>query len=214
MSTSTDLGVSKLTVALDIRNPFAFLALRPAIEFGRELGVAINWLPFTAEPLHPPSTPSADDDRGARHRRHRAHMIAREIAIYSEAQGLTVKEPYRDAPGDAANLAWLWMRAHAPESLESFLVELFRRYWALELDAGDARDVSKVVSACGEDAARFLEWAVSEGAGAAEVVSKELEEAGVLTVPAYLVSDQIFYGRQHLPMIRWLFEDQKGPVPI
>jgi 2-hydroxychromene-2-carboxylate isomerase len=214
MSVSAGLADATLTVALDIRHPLAYLALGPAIAFGREMGLAINWLPLAAEPLRPPSTEGPDDDRGIRHRRHRARMIAREIAVYAEAQGLTVKEPYRFGPADALDLAWLWMRANAPSSLEPFLVEAFRRYWALELDAGDAADVAKVVTASGADPDAFLEWAESRGPDAADHVAGELREAGVFTVPAYIVGDEVFYGRQHLAMIRWLLEGRTGPVPI
>ncbi len=141
-------------------------------------------------------------------------MIAREIAVYADAQGMTVRELYRDAPADSANLAWLWMRAQAPDSIEAFLVETFRRYWALELDAGDAIDVSRVVSDCGEDSDGFLEWAATKGPGTADRVATELTEAGVFSTPAYVVSDQVFHGRQHLPMIRWLLEGRAGPAPI
>ena len=91
MKIGADLDASELTVVLDVRHPLAFLALAPAIEFGRELDRTINWLPFAAEPLRPPSASAVDDDRGVRHRRHRARMIAREIAIYAQAQGLTIR---------------------------------------------------------------------------------------------------------------------------
>ena len=141
-------------------------------------------------------------------------MIAREIAVYAEAQGLTVKEPYRNGSPEAAHLAWLWMRDRARDQLEPFLVELFRRYWALELDAADRDAAAKVVSAFGEDSARFLSWASSEGPAALEAVASDLAEAGVAGVPAYLACDQIFLGRQHLPMIRWLLGGEQGRGPI
>ncbi|MDJ0864942.1 MAG: DsbA family protein [Myxococcota bacterium] len=214
MSVAADLGRSPLTVAMDIRHPLACLALGPTIAFGRELGIAVDWLPFASQPLHPPSAPGADEDRGTRHRRHRARMIAREIAVYAEAQGLILEQPYRDGPADAAHLAWLWMRAQAPTALESFLVEAFRRYWALELDAADPRAAAAVVDACGVDSAGFLAWAASEGPGALARVRDQLAEAGVSGVPAYLVGDELFLGRQHLPMIRWILGGRAGPVPI
>ena len=214
MSFGSDLDTARLTVVLDIRDPRAFLALAPAIAFGRELGVAINWLPLAAEPLRPPSAPGPDDDRGVRHRRHRAQMIAREIAVYAQSQGLTLEEPYRNSPADAAHQAWLWMRAQARQGLEAFLLELFRRYWALELDASDPQAVAKVISACGEDGDGFVAWARAEGAAALTRVAADLAAAGVFGVPAYLACDQVFLGRQHLPMIRWLLEGEQGPVPI
>jgi len=211
---SAGLDRAQLTVVLDVRHPLAYLALNPAIAFGRERKLAINWLPRANEPLRPPTTPAPDDDRGIRHRRHRARMIAREIAVYAELQGLTVNEPYRAAPADAANWAWLFVREFSPESLEPFLGEVFRRYWELGLDAGDIAAVSEVVGACGGDGVQFSEWATRNGSRAAEAIARELAGAGVFNVPAYLVADQVFYGRQHLPMIRWLLDGENGPIPI
>ena len=33
-------------------------------------------------------------------------------------------------------------------------------------------------------------------------------------IPTYLVEGQMFMGRQHLPMIRWLLTGQEGPGPL
>jgi 2-hydroxychromene-2-carboxylate isomerase len=214
MMRGAELETSTLTVALDVRHPLAFLALSPAIAFGREREIAINWLPFAGEPLRAPSEVAVGDDRGTRHRRHRARMIAREIAVYAEAQGLAVVEPYRSGSAEAVDLGWLWMRSRAPQRLEPFLEEAFRRYWALELDAADREAVAKTIGSVGEDAAGFLEWAGSDGPAALDLVASALAEAGVHSAPAYLACGQVFLGRQHLPMIRWLLDGQKTPVPI
>jgi len=218
------LDTAKLTVALDLRHPFAFLALEPARELGRELGIEINWLPISAQPLRPPPTARPGDDRGARHKSHRAQMTAREIAIYADAQQRTVLEPYRDGPATAARLAWLWLRERAPRSLDEFLEELFRRYWSLELDADDLGAASQLVGACGGstsdfetsdfETSDFEKWAADAGPKAAAALDEELENAGLFQTPAYLVDDEVFYGRQHLPMIRWILDGRRGPIPI
>lgn len=214
MRTSAEPVHAKLTVVLDIRHPFAYLALGPAIEFGRDAGVEIDWLPLSAQTLRCPAPRSVDDDRGARHKRKRAQMIAREIAVYAEAQGLRIAAPYRDGPATAAHLAWLWVRSAAPKSLEPFLELAFRLYWASELDAGSVDAVAALVTQLGLDAAAFREWAGGPGPEAAQLVAGQLAEARVFQTPAYLVGDEVFYGRQHLPMIRWILEGRKGPAPI
>jgi 2-hydroxychromene-2-carboxylate isomerase len=208
------LDEAKLTVALDLRHPFAFLALRPARELGRELGIEINWLPISAQPLRPPPAAQPGDDRGTRHKSHRAQMIAREIAIYADAQQRTVLEPYRAGPATAAHLAWLWLRARAPHALDEFLEELFRRYWSLELDADDLGAAARLVGACGGSTSDFEKWAADDGPQAAAALDEELADAGLFQTPAYLVEDEVFYGRQHLPMIRWILTDRRGPIPI
>jgi 2-hydroxychromene-2-carboxylate isomerase len=214
VSIGTSAEHAKLTVVLDIRHPVAYLALPPAIEFARDLGVDIDWLPMRSQTLRPPSPPGPEDDRGVRHKRRRAQMIAREITIYAEARGLELQGLYRDGPATGVELGWLWVRATAPASLGSFLESSFRLFWALELDAESIDEVASVVDRCGLDAGAFRTWAASRGPAAAASVSGQLAEAGVFQTPAYLVADEIFYGRQHLPMIRWLLEGRQGEPPI
>jgi len=203
-----------LTVVLDIRHPFAYLALGPTIALRRDVAVEIDWLPVRTQTLRPPSRSGPDDDRGVRHKRHRAEMIAREIAVYADAQGLRIESPYRDGATGALHAAWLWVRAHAPEALESFLEHTFEQYWALDLDADSLDEVAALVAQRGLDASHFLEWAATEAPHAVVRVSDRLLEAGVFQTPAFLFADEIFYGRQHLPMIRWLLEGKQGPAPI
>ncbi len=217
MRFDADLSDARMTVVLDIRHPFAYLALGPTIGFGKHNDLQLNWLPLSAQTLRPPSIPPSSDaaeDRSIRHKRNRAQMIAREIAVYAEAQGLLVEEPYRDGPAAAIELAWLWIRAAAPGALEAFLEEAFARYWAKQLDAGSIEHAAALVAHCGFDADRFVAWAEHEGPGAAAAVSRQLAEAGIFQTPALLVADQVFYGRQHLPMVGWLLGGRRGPGPI
>ena len=53
MNDASLLDESKLTVVLDMRHPMAYLALGPAAEPGRELGIAINGLPLVVASLNP-----------------------------------------------------------------------------------------------------------------------------------------------------------------
>jgi 2-hydroxychromene-2-carboxylate isomerase len=214
MSVLAGLTKAPVCVALDVRHPLAYLALRPAVALGRELGIEVDLLPIEGQTLRAPSAPGPHDDRGIRHKRYRAQMIAREIAVYAGAAGLVVREPYRDGSPRAAHLAWLWVRARGPGALPGFLDELFRRYWALELDAGDVAGVTDLLRALGLDPAGFAAWATHEGAGHAKRVAAALGEAGIEQAPAYLVGDEVFYGRQHLPMIRWILAGRSGPGPI
>jgi 2-hydroxychromene-2-carboxylate isomerase len=203
-----------LVVALDVRVPQAYLALHPAARFAEDLGITVDWLPLPAATLKPPPPPSVGDDRGVRHRRHRSRAIAREIAVYAEAQGLVLRELHRDADADALNLGWLWLREWHRDRLIDFLAGAFRAYWAVELDASDLDAVAGLVAGQGLDAEAFRTWAHAEGPLLAARIEAALHERGVFAVPSYLVEDEIFLGRQHLPMIRWILEGRRGPVPI
>jgi 2-hydroxychromene-2-carboxylate isomerase len=214
MSDPTRIDASTLTVLLDLRNPQSYLALSPAIALGRERGLDINWLPLTVPPLKAPSTPGPADDRGIRHRRHRAHAIAREIETYGRARGLVLRELYRDADAGALHLGWLWLRDRSTPRLEAFLAEAFRAYWSLELDPSRVSETSALVASIGDDARAFEAWSASDGPGLAKSVADALDARGLCSVPGYLVDGEFFLGRQHLPMIRWILDGRHGPGPI
>jgi len=211
--TSSVIG-SGLTVVLDIRDPFSYLALRPAFDFLDEMGIDATWLPIRGHSLVAPSTPSRGDDRGTRHRRFRAEMIAREIAVYANVQGLVIRSPYRQGPADAAHIAWLWIRECAADRLRVFLEEAFRRYWALELDPDNPDDLATLLEDLSFEIMAFRRWAAEHGKEAIRSLGSELADAQVYQGPAYVWNGEVFYGRQHLPMIRWLLEGASGDRPI
>ncbi len=208
------ISESRLSILLDIRHPLAYLALRPAAAIAREVRIEINWLPVVAPPLRRPTAPSADDDRGIRHRRYRAQAIAREIETYAAAQGLVLKESYRGPDPAAVNLGWLWIRERHPERLEAFLTEAFRAYWGLELDPSSESEVASLVDSLDADGAKYRAWCAAEGVAAAAALANELREQGLSRVPCYIVEAEVFFGRQHLPMVRWILEGRAGPIPI
>ncbi len=214
MSFGDRIDASALTVLLDVRHPLAYLALAPAAAFGAERGIAVNWLPFTVQPLRAPSEPGPADDRSTRHKRNRAQMIAREIETYAAAQGLTVREYYRDGDARAVELGWLWMRAHHPAGLLPFLTEAFRAYWAVELDPSDLAATTRLVDREGADGATFEAWAAGEGPEIARGLHDALVSRGIGGVPGYLVEGEFFQGRQHLAMIGWILDGRQGPGPI
>ena len=61
---------------------------------------------------------------------------------------------------------------------------------------------------------RILEWAGDAGPAAAASLDAELRGFGLFQVPAYVVDGEVFYGRQHLPMIEWILNSRSGSAPI
>ena len=214
MTSSPSINDARLTVVLDIRYPQAYLALHPVAALADSLGIEVDWLPLSVSTLKPPSIPGVDDDRGVRHLRHRAQQIAAEIDTYSNIQGLVLRDIYRNADAEAANLGWLFMRDRHAQRLEDYLSEAFRAYWSLELDPASESQVAALIESLVGDGAEFRSWSVAEGSAMGHALVDELHARGVFAVPSYLVEDEIFLGRQHLPMIRWILEGRNGAIPI
>jgi 2-hydroxychromene-2-carboxylate isomerase len=210
----TKIDAAHLTVLLDLRNPASYLALEPAAEFAEERSIEVDWLPVTVPPLKPASLPGPDDDRSILHRRHRARALAREYEVYGRAQGLELRELYRDGDATAFELGWLWLRESKPTNLLAYLREGFRSYWSVGLDPASVSEVRALVGSVGGDGAAFEAWCETEGPAALARIAAELKEQGAGGAPGYLVEGEFFQGRQHLPMIRWILEGRIGPGPI
>ncbi len=193
-----------LTVAIDIKSPECYLALAPTRALVRECGVDVDWLPVVTSPPRP--APDGDD-RSARHKRHRVAYRAMDLARYARAAGLTLRDPERAPDSSLAGMAMLAARAHSHEALQGFLDRAFERYWKADLDLEDRGALRAILDEVGvadlpEHAADF------------EALRARLGEAGLFTAPAYLVENEVFNGRAHLPMIRWILEGRVGPGPI
>lgn len=200
-----------LSVCVDVTHPHTYLALGPVEALAAELAIGVDWLPFPAAGLKPPPT---GDDRGSRHRRLRAEYQASEIARYAEAQGLRIREPFRDVDGTAACVGHLWLRRQAPELLPGFLRRLSQGLWTGDLDVADPAVVAGAIAALGEDAAGYLTFAAGSGPGELAALRQALVAAGVFAVPSLVVEDEVFLGRAHLPMVRWRLGGREGPAPI
>ena len=193
-----------LTVTLDVKRPECYLALAPTRALAAELDIAVDWLPTVASPHR---RPPAGGGRGERHLRHRAAYNAREIERYAAVQGLVIEDIYRDPDSTGFGMAMLAAKAHSDAALQGFLDRAFAAYWRAALDIEDRAALRHLLGEVG--VATF-----AEDADGFAALQERLVAAGLFNAPAYLVGEEVFFGRAHLPMIRWLLTDRAGPPPI
>ena len=199
-----------LTVAIDIKSPECYLALAPTRALARECGVDVDWLPVVTSPPRP--APDGDD-RSARHKRHRVAYRALDLARYARAAGLTILEPDRAPDSTLAGMAMLAARAQSDRALHGFLDRTFERYWKARLDLEDGNALRAILEEAG--VARSFDDADSPAPRADfAALQASLAAAGIFNAPTYLVEGELFVGRAHLPMIRWILDGRVGPGPI
>jgi 2-hydroxychromene-2-carboxylate isomerase len=204
-----------LTVCVDLKIPQCFLALEPTLELAHELQVAIDWQPVVLAPLVEPPAAGPEDPRGARHRNIRALYEANDIARYAQVRGLTIANIYRTTDTSLAGMALSFVkRVEEAELTARFLTELFTRFWSENFSAEAVGAMSDLLAGVGADANGFASYASGEGPAAFEALQAGLKAAGIFAAPTYVVDEEPFVGRQHLPMIRWLLTGKAGPAPV
>lgn len=187
---------------IDFKCPSSYLALRPTLALSEQLGVPIGWHPMRSY-QSPLMDEKPHEEVGQRHRRVRALARQKTHQLYAQVQNLSLN--FRNPPTNTdMALAALCLLGDDGSDPLPFITAAFEAYWTGDADLNDARSVAALSGAPdlqnGDD---------SDGDGARarfEAALSEAEEKGIFTSPTYVVSEQIFVGREHLPWIRELLQ--------
>ncbi|WP_417595602.1 hypothetical protein [Parasphingorhabdus sp.] len=188
-----------LTVAIDFKSPASCLALEPTLDLARETGVQIDWLPFSIRPFSIPEE-QPNETVGERHRRVRALSRRDTWLHYAAVQGRDMHFAETPAGSDAA-LAAL---ASIDGDPVPFIRAAFAAYWSEQADLDDETVVAALLSS--------VQKPVPDPQSAGEKllsIRVRAEEYGIFESPSYIIADQLFVGREHLPWIRSLIEAAK-----
>ncbi|HEU4430399.1 MAG TPA: DsbA family protein [Myxococcota bacterium] len=197
-----------LTVYVDLKSPYAYLALAPTRALCAEHGVAIDWLPYVLDipsflgsaRLDVVTGELLESDRSeAQWRKVRyAYMNVRREA---NRAGLVIRGTQKIWDTRLASIALLYARERAPERVAAFLDAIFPPFWRRELDAEDFAVIAAKLREAGVDAAMFDAFAAGDGPKQLEAVMTEGHERGVFGVPSLLWKGELFWGREHLPLL-------------
>jgi 2-hydroxychromene-2-carboxylate isomerase len=213
--TATALQIpGALIVCIDFKNPKAYLAKDPTFALEYELQIEFDWQPRLVAPLTRPSPAREDDDRGTRHRRVRAQYYERDLRRYAGHAGLRLGDLYRNPDSSVAGIGLLWSKPQGRAVARRYIDAVFGRYWAEQLDIADPIAIGTVLREVGADVAGWENYVATAGRAAFDTVQQQLNEAGVFDVPGYLLDGDVFFGRQHLPMLRWLLSGRVGEPPL
>ena len=194
-----------LTGYLDVKSPYAYLAIEPTRRLARLTGVRLDWLPYTLDIPSYLGSAQVDDtgqviaqDRTA-HQWRRVRYAYMDVRRYANLRGLTIRGTRKIWDSSLASIAILWARQHG--SADLLLDQIFPPFWRRELDIEDIGVVTDCLRKTGIDSAGFAEWAMGAGRALHDSLRAEAEAAGVFGVPWYTWGDEVFWGREALPLI-------------
>ena len=192
---------SDLTVYIDVKSPYAYLAIAPTRALAAEFDIAPVWKPYT---LEIPDFLGAVDTRNEHQwRRVRySYMDARRLA---NQVGLTVRGPQKIFDSSIAHIGML--RAQQQDRFEAYIDRVFERFWKRELEIEDPAVIAAVLEEAGVPAADFAGWAEDEGRRRHDAIQREAEDLGVFGVPSYLYREELFWGGDRLGMLRERIEE-------
>lgn len=213
-------GDARLAVYIDLKSPYAYLAIDPTKALASRLGVAIDWRPFTLD--IPSYLGSAKLEKGGKKvdKSERspqqwmgvkyAYMDARR---YANLTGKTVRGTIKIWDSSQAGIAMLWARRGGQAAIERLFDAMYPPFWKRELDIDDPAALERMLENAGIETAGFLDYLAGEGRVEHDAMNEAAFAAGVYGVPTYLVEDEAWFGREHLPRIEWILSGRVGAAP-
>ncbi len=208
-----------LTVYIDFKSPYAFLAIEPTRHLAAELGIDVDWRPFVLDiPSYLGSARLDSAGKVASQSRSDNQWSKVKYAYYdcrryANLRGLTLRGTEKIWDTSLAAIGMLWAKARGDAILQRYIDGIYQPFWRRELDVEDIAVIERVLEDAGADTSGLSGFV--DGAGAAEndLLQSRAFDAGIFGVPTYVVDGELFFGREHLPRIRWLLSGRRGPAP-
>lgn len=208
-----------LIAYIDYKSPYAFIAVKPTQALAARLGIEIDWRPLTLDiPSYLGSARLGKSGQVVEQNRTREQWTGvkyayRDARRYAKLQGRILRGTEKIWDTRLVHIAMLWAKRYGPEVLDAFHEAVYVPFWQRALDVEDIDVVCGVLEAAGADASGFAAWAAGEGGELHDAMQAAIFAAGIFGVPGYVVDGEYFWGREHLPMLRWLLEGRSGPAP-
>ncbi len=206
-------------VYIDFKSPYAYLAVAPTRELERELGVAFDWRPFVLDiPSYLGSARLGKSDEVVEQNRSAEQWSGVKYAYYdcrryARLRGQTIRGTEKIWDTNLIATAMLWARQRGEAAVHRFIDTVYPPFWVRELDVESEEVVAGVLDSLDLDGTAFLAWAHAEGLAANERLQTDAFAAGVYGVPTYVVGDERYFGREHLPRVRWQLQGGEGASP-
>ena len=195
----------RLRVYTDYKSPFAYIANKRLFEIEENLGVELEWRPYT---LRIPEFMGAVEERTPHFWRkvRYSYMDARRLA---NAQGLTIKGPRRIYNGFYASAGMLFAQRHG--FFRPYHDTVFKKFWTHELDIDELPEMIEIITVLGGSAAEYEAYLHGEARAEHDRIIDEAEDLGVFGVPTMVFNDELFWGTDRIDM---LVERIKNPESV
>ena len=208
-----------LIVYVDVKSPYAFVAIRPTLALERELNLRFDWRPLTLDiPSYLGSAEKKDgkvvSSKGRSPRTWNAIRYSyRDARRYAERQGLILKGTEKIWDSRLPNIGILWVMQTAREKLGAYFEAVYPPFWRRELDIEDLAVVEARLQHAGVPIEGFAEFVRGEGLALHDALQPQFHPNGIYGVPTYVLGDEILFGREHIPYLRWALSGRQGPPP-
>ncbi len=210
---------ASLIVYVDYKSPYAFLALAPTYQLEDDFGIRIDWRHLTLDIGSYLGTAKADEQGKVLESKRSEEQWAWVRYAYRDAKrtarqrGLVLKGTMKIWDSSLAAIGMQWAKNASGDCLRRYSLAVYERFWRRELDIEDPTVIEALLAEAGAPTSGFQGYLAGPGRREHDALQAKLLPAGLFGVPTYVIEDQVFFGREHLPMVRWLLGGRQGPAP-
>jgi 2-hydroxychromene-2-carboxylate isomerase len=205
---STDMPDPRtVTVYIDYKSPYAYLAKDLVYELGRDCAARIDWLPYELDLAGFMGSARVDDSGRILEEQRTAHQWRRVRYSYMDCRrqahkrGLVIRGTQKIWDSSIALCGMLFAKRQGDAVLRRYHDIVFERFWRRELDIEHPNVIGAVLAEAGAETAGFPAY-LDEGRRKLDHICRAAEEQGVFGVPSFVLDGELFWGREHLPDIR------------
>ena len=192
---------------VDIKSPYAYLALDPAIEMFDQLGLHCNLLPYTLNIADYLGSATVNSEGKIISSNRTAHQWRRVKYSYMDCrrmanlQGKTILGTQKIWDSSLFSMAHLWVREKSEQTLLPFLRKSFQLFWKRTLDIENEQVILNLIDKFQLDSADFISWKSNNQNCVNSLMDTALSR-GIFGVPTFVFEEEIFWGSEKLTLIR------------
>jgi len=212
-----------LIVYIDIKSPYAFVAIKATLKMEAALGLLFDWRPLTLDIPSYLGSARKKDGKVVESKRSAAqwNMVRyayRDTRRYAEQQGYLLKGTQKIWDTRMVNISILWVSEKARVRLGDYLHVVYPAFWRGELDVEDRGVVEACLQKAEVPSEGFRDFVSGTGGATHDRLQEQLHPAGIYGVPTYVFGEEasgkeILFGREHLPYVRWHLTGRQGAPP-
>ncbi len=201
-----DEEIPRVVHYFDYKSPYAYLAQTETFELQKQLGVRIDWLPYTLDISKYLGAAELDESGhdlvGSRnaHQWRRVRYAYMDCRREANRRGLTLRGPRKIFDSSTAHIGFLYAKARG--DWRPFHDALYERFWKHEVDIEDPRAIAGLLDEFAIASRGFSDYLAGEGRREHDRFVGEAEARGVFGVPSFLVDDELFWGTERIERVR------------
>ena len=137
----------------------------------------------------------------------------RDARRYAAMQGYPLRGTEKIWDTSLVHIGFSWAKRQGQAVLDRYLDLVWPPFWQREFDAEDPVLVRETLAAAGAAVEGFEAYAAGEGRAQHDETQQAVFDAGIFGVPGYVIEGEYYFGREHLPRIRWILEGRAGTPP-